>query len=98
MAQELKLRDKYVMVGGHRRSHFMAHRTQVPVEEDVVEHVGATPPRYFFRLYGPVTGVGKLSNQRVVVADVEIAADQRWAVRAAQQFRDESPLLGVMLT
>lgn len=98
MAQELKLRHKYVMVRSHRRSHFMAHRTQVPVEEDMVEHVGATPPRYIFRLYGPITGFGKLSNQRVVVADVEIAADQRRAVRAAQQFRDESPLLGMMLT
>ena len=96
-AQELKFRHKYVVVRGHRRLHGVAHRLQVAIVENVVEHVGAASPGSFFCLYGLISDFGKLPDQRIVIADVEISANQCGAVRAAQLFGDKLALLVVML-
>ena len=61
--------------------HRVAERAQPRVVEDVIEHVRAPAPGVLLRLHRTKSGARELPHQRVVTAHVEVAPDQRRALR-----------------
>src|SRR3990170_6862496 len=95
--RKLELRHEHMVVGGGRRLYCVAHRSQVPTVENMVEYVGVPAPGGLSRLHRPITEGSKLSHQRVVPADVEITPDQRRAIRSAQLLHHQLDLAQVSL-
>lgn len=75
----------------------MSDRLQVPVVKNMVEHIRAATPCDFFRLHGLVACFGKLPDQRVMLADIEIPAEQCGAIRVEQLFDNELALFDMLL-
>src|SRR3990170_3419655 len=95
--RKLELRHEHMVVGGGRRLYRVAHWPQVPTVENMVEYVGVPAPGGLLRLHRAITEWRKLPHQRVVPAEVEIAPDQRRAVRSAQLLHHELELAEVFL-
>src|SRR5687767_4066091 len=92
---ELKIRDNRVVVAGGRGHDLVANAADQRVVKNVVEHIGTATPCDLAILNRAESTTGKLRDQRVVFAHVEIARENRRAARRSQMLRDEVALKGV---